>query len=165
MSRRVLYTVRRVHILSTVRFGLILGALLTVVPSFVLALVLLQIVHMLRVQLETWQSINLFNAPITNQPVLVDFISLLRLTNALEVLQSLDRQAFLLVLLLTLGLTFAGGLLVAIISSLFGLFYNVMANISGGIVLELEPVSLPETRTEYSSSYKYRSRIGHEQER
>lgn len=165
MSRRVLYTVRRVHLLSTVRFGLILGAMLTFVPSLTLAVILLQIAHLLRVQLETWQSINLFNAPITNQPVLVDFINLLQLTNALEVLRSLDQQAFLLGLLLTLGLTFAGGLLVAIISSIFGLFYNALASIGGGIVLELEPVSLPESRADYSSSYRYRSQVGHEQER
>ena len=165
MQRTVIYAVRRVRVSSTLRFGLVLGVLLTILPSVVLSWLLLQIVHTLRILLEGWQSIHLFNTPLTNQPVLIDFITLLQLQGILEILRSIDAQATLIGILMTLVLIFLGGLLVAVVASCFGLLYNALAHVSGGVVLELEqvdvhpPVLLPEPDSELYRAYHSRDHV------
>lgn len=128
--------VRRIAYSSLAKFGCLLGGVAMVLPGLVCGLGGVVLVRVLRVWLESWQQ---FNLSILGQNVgSFDLINALRLTALLERLRILDATGPLALLGVAVAVALLGGLLLAVIVVGVGLAYNVLAWLTGGIMLELE---------------------------
>jgi hypothetical protein len=127
--------IQRVGLGSALKFGGVLGALLSVLPSLFGALVGKWIVSTLRALLESWQNIEL--GSILGQSMRVNLTQQLGLEPMLKMLREWDALAWLGVLLVTVALSVFGGALVAAFSGLLAAVYNIVARFSGGIEVEL----------------------------
>ncbi|OGO41121.1 MAG: hypothetical protein A2Z04_04180 [Chloroflexi bacterium RBG_16_57_9] len=133
------FTLRRVSFTSLMRFGCLLGSLAAFTPSLICGLTGLWLVGVLRQWLESWEK---FSLNVLGQTVLtVNLIDTLRLNQALSWLRTLDAWGGPGALAMVLILAAAGGLVLAVIVSLVGLGYNIVAWLTGGIEVELAQIS------------------------
>ena len=123
------YRIRRLHFFPAFKFGCLIGTVVTVLPAFLLALVVYNILGTVRSWLESWAILEL--------PGLLPDLNLLQIINLADVLtqiQRLHNMGWLLVGGLTIGLIIGGGLFSAVMAGLSTLVYNLVAAISGGLV-------------------------------
>lgn len=123
------YRIRRLHFFPAFKFGCLIGTVVTVLPAFLLALVVYNVLGAVRSWLESWAILEL--------PGLLPDLNLLQIINLADVLtqiQRLHNMGWLLVGGLTIGLIIGGGLFSAVMAGLSTLVYNLVAAISGGLV-------------------------------
>lgn len=130
------YAIQKIYTLPLAKFGCILGGLAMLIPGLVGALVIIQVVSLVRILLDQWQAAqaDLLGLGV---PVEFDFITLLGLETVQTAIARLDDQGLLLALLIILVSVIAGGLVVALIILLVGWGYNLLAALTGGLELEL----------------------------
>jgi hypothetical protein len=128
-------SVRRIRILSAVKFGFVVGGLVACLPSLLCGLLSAGAISVLYDWLQTWQSIKINLLVDTLEFNLVD---LLRMDKVLTQLQTLDGRHTLVVLVLALGITALTGLFAALMTGVVGSAYNGIARLSGGIEIEVE---------------------------
>ncbi len=128
--------VRRIPYGSLAKFGLVLGVLGMTVPGLLLGLGGWFVAHALRGWLEGWQAVNisLLGQNITT----LNLLNALHLTDFAARLRVLDAAGPLAVFAVTVAVALIGGLLVAAVTVMLGLAYNLLAWFTGGLVLEIE---------------------------
>lgn len=128
------YRIRRVTIRSLLRFGLVLGSGLALPFGCLFALITAQIIPLLRHFLEVLQGAEY---RLLGQTIRLDFVKMLNLGGLLQTLQTLDQRLGLIVVLALLSITLGMGLVAALLAGLAGWGYNLLADLSGGIELQL----------------------------
>jgi hypothetical protein len=128
------YRVRRIAPGSLGKFGCVLGALVSFLPSLVLAASGMLVVGGLRRLLEGWQQVEI---RLLGQAIPVDAVALLDLESALRTVRMLDSLSWgAIVAVVAVGCA-VGGLVFLVVSSLGGWLYNLVAAVSGGLEVEL----------------------------
>ncbi len=138
------YTVRRVDVSSLSRAGCLLGVLVSLVPSLFCSLSGLRLSQ----ALHRWLG-SLRNAEIggLGLPVSADLVSMFHLEGLLQRLQTLTRSSPLLILVLALLLSLVSGFIISLLFALVGWGYNIIARLSGGLVVELKEVEPIDRQT------------------
>ena len=137
------YRVRRIGLGSLSKFGCMLGALASFLPSLVICWGGMLFVGGLRRLLEGWQRAGFH---ILGQEIRIDFVSLLNLEPLLRTLQEIDSLSWALVILFVVLAALLGGLVFLVMGNLLGWIYNFIAAVSGGLEIELREVSKREGR-------------------
>lgn len=134
------YRVSRVGLGSLSKFGCVLGALVSLVPSLLIGSGGLLALKGIRRLLESWQEVEL---RLLGQPIPIDVVSLLNLEGVLRQVQVLDTMSWLLLIAFMAATCLLGGLLFLVVGDLAGWIYNLIARISGGLEVELTEARQP----------------------
>jgi hypothetical protein len=137
------YRVRRIGLGSLSKFGCVLGALASLLPSLIICWAGMLLVGGLRRLLESWQNAGFH---VLGQRIGIDFVSLLNLEALLRTVQEIDSLSWALVILFVVAASLLGGLVFLVMGNLLGWIYNFVAAISGGLEVELREVSKREGR-------------------
>jgi len=129
------YAVKRVGLGPVARFGCLLGGVVAFLPGLFCSLVGRQTLVLLRHWLERWPVIEL---GALGWGTRLDFVELLRLSGFLDTLRLLTDASWLVVVAWVVVVSAAGGLLVALLTLLAGLAYNLLARLTSGVVIELQ---------------------------
>ena len=131
------YRIRRISLGSLSKFGCVLGALVSFVPSLLLGCGGMLMVSGLHRVLEGWQSAEI---RVLGQAIPIDVIALLGLESLLRDVRMVDSLSWALVILVVALGTGLGGLLFLVVGELAGWLYNLVARVSGGLEVELGDV-------------------------
>lgn len=134
------YTLSRVNPSPLAKFGCTLGGVAMALPGLVCAIGGTQLIAILRRLLETWQSSEIDPLGL-GMPAEFNFIALLGLETAQALIIRLDDQRSLVWLLIFAGSVVGGGILIAGMLLLLGWIYNLLANLTGGLEVELKALS------------------------
>lgn len=126
------YAIHRIHLFPAFKFGCLVGGVIMLLPGLLLGLLARLLVGILRRWLEAWETLSL--GPVAD----VNPLNILKLADFLRELQVLDEQGWLLALALALGVAFSGGLLAGWLAATGAAVYNLLAGLSGGVVLSAE---------------------------
>jgi len=128
--------IRRISLQSLGKVGCFLGMVLALLPSVLCAVLGMGIVQVLRRWLEGWEeiSISLLGKEIAS----FDLVRLLGLTEFLKWLQAIGGASWLAMALVVLILGLFTGLVLAAITILAGLAYNLLASATGGVVVDAD---------------------------
>ncbi len=120
-----------------------LGWIVTVVPSLTCGFVAWRLLIALRGWLEGWEQIDLslFGFDYT-----FDLIDLLQLGDLLAALQAIEGRALPLLIALVIAASILGGGLITFTLVLLGWGYNLLAWLTGGVVVELQELPNPRER-------------------
>jgi hypothetical protein len=129
--------ISRVGLRSLGKFGCVLGALVSWLPSLLTALLGLLLVGGLRRLLESWQGAGF---RILGQEISIDVISLLNLAPLLHAVQQMDDLSWTLVVLLVVVGSLLAGLIFLLMAYVLGGVYNLIARLTGGLEVELREV-------------------------
>ncbi len=132
MSR---YRIRRISLSSTLKFGLALGLLATLLPACLCGFLTASLIGMLRGFVEGMAQAK-FN--ILGQSIPLNLVELLRLGAFLESLRSLEALGWLLALALAIVMGLGAALFVALTALLIGAGYNLLAAVSGGLAVDMD---------------------------
>jgi hypothetical protein len=147
--------IRRISLQSLGKTGCVLGLVLACLPSLLCGILGMGIVQILRHWLEGWQgiTITLFGRQIAS----FDLVQHLGLTEFLKWLQVIGGASWLAVALVVLVLGLFAGLVLAAITVLAGLTYNLLASATGGVVVDAAVVKeLPAAIGEQESAAGHR---------
>ena len=128
------HTIRRIHLLPLARLGCALGAVLGTCPGLAFSLTALQVAAILRRWLENRSAIALGFLEL-------DLVELLGLRPLLHALQTPALSSAGFALALIVSVSALSGLAIAGVILLVGLVYNLLARLTGGVIVELEPLS------------------------
>ena len=128
------YKIRGVTIRSLLRFGLVLGSGLALPFGCLFALIVAQVIPLLRRFLEALQRAEY---SLLGQTIHLDFVKILDLGGTLQTLQTLGQRLGLVFVLALLSVTLGVGLIAALLAGLAGWGYNLLAGLAGGIELQL----------------------------
>ena len=138
------YEIRHLSLRSTLKFGLIAGALLGTLPGLFLGVLLTQIISRAYQFLTGVQNVNVdlppIDAGLISIPLpsfTVDVINALGLQNVIETLTGWNAAGTLVFLLVLLASILGTGLLVALPMLVFSLIYNALAPTAGGFKVDL----------------------------
>jgi hypothetical protein len=134
------YQLRRISAFSIARFGCLLGWLVTIVPSLACGLSAWWALSTVRSWLESWQTVDL------GLLGTLDPIDLVHLKALLVALQAVEGRALPLLIALVIAAGILGGGLIAATLIVLGWGYNLLAWLSGGVVVELQ--ELPNRPTQ-----------------
>jgi hypothetical protein len=137
--------IRRIELASLGKMGCLLGVVAAFLPSLVCGLSALGLANVVREWLEGWQAISI--SVLGQEIATFDLIHFANLDRVLGVLQSLGAMSVLALFLVVLGLALISGLLLALIITVVGLAYNLLASATGGVVVEMrttEPKPSPQ---------------------
>lgn len=128
-------TIRRVSLSSLTKFGCLLGIVAAFLPSLLCGLLGLGLASLVARWLESWQvmTISLLGQKIAT----IDLVHLLNLEQVLETTRVLTSASASVLFLLVLVLAMSSGIVMAIIVTLIGLAYNLLAAASGGLAVEV----------------------------
>ena len=128
-------TIRRVSLSSLTKFGCLLGIVAAFLPSLLCGLLGLGLAGLVARWLESWQvmPISVLGQKIAS----IDLVHLLNLEQVLETTRVLTSASTPALFLLVLALALSSGIVVAIIATLLGLAYNLLAMASGGLAVEV----------------------------
>jgi len=126
--------------LSIARFGCLLGWLVTVVPSLACGLGVWWVEGIVRTWLESWKPIDL------GLLGTLDPIDLVHLKALLEALQTVEGHALPLLVAVVIAAGILGGALIAATLAVLGWGYNLLAWLSGGVVVELQELPTRPTQ-------------------
>ena len=126
--------VTRIHLLPLARLGCALGAVLGVLPGLVCSLTALQVAAGLRRWLENRSAIDMGFLKL-------NLVELLRLGPLLRALQAPALSSAVFAPALIVSASVLSGLAIAGVILLVGLVYNLLARLTGGVIVELEPLS------------------------
>jgi hypothetical protein len=120
--------------MSLGKVGCFLGLLLALLPSLLCGILGVAIAQVLRHWLEGWEelSISLLGQTIVS----FDLVHTLGLAEFLDRLQAIGDASWLVVALVVLVLGLLTGLMLASITVLAGLAYNLLATATGGVVVD-----------------------------
>jgi hypothetical protein len=138
----VKYTIRRISLAPLAEFGCLLGTLASVLPSLLCGLSALRLLRLIRRWLEGWQEGEI---EILGFTAILDFVGLLGLEPVLKLLQSIEPTSWTLLILAIVVVSVASGLLIALTVYVTGLGYNLLAWLTGGLVVELMEVRAPRS--------------------
>lgn len=126
--------IRRINLMSLGKVGCFLGLLLALLPSLLCGILGVAIAQVLRHWLEGWEelSISLLGQTIVS----FDLVHTLGLAEFLDRLQAIGDASWLVVALVVLVLGLLTGLMLASITVLAGLAYNLLATATGGVVVD-----------------------------
>ena len=126
--------IRRINLMSLGKVGCFLGLLLALLPSLLCGILGVAIAQVLRHWLEGWEelSISLLGQTIVS----FDLVHTLGLAEFLNRLQAIGDASWLVVALVVLVLGLLTGLMMASITVLAGLAYNLLATATGGVVVD-----------------------------
>jgi len=128
------YRIRRIGLGSLGKFGCLLGALVSFVPSLILGYGGVLLASGLRGLLEGWEQAQIH---VLGQAIPIDIIGLLNLESLLKTARTVDSlSSTLFIPVVVLG-TLLGGLLFLLAGDLLGWIYNVLARMTGGLEVEL----------------------------
>ena len=130
------YTIRRIHLFPAFKFGCLTGGILMLPFGLLLSLLVRAMIGILRSWLETWDTLSLDVAGKTL--VNVSFLNIVKLADFLRELRALDNQGVLLGLALALAVAVVGGLLAGLLAVFGGAIYNVLAALSGGLIVSAD---------------------------
>jgi hypothetical protein len=136
----VKYRIRRVSTSSIARFGCLLGWIVTVIPGLACGLLGWQAMAVVRDWLQSWEQINV---DLLGFEATLDLIDLLQLKDVLAAMQTVENRVVPLLILLAVAAAVLGGLLVAFMLILLGWGYNLLAGLTGGVMVELQAVPGP----------------------
>ncbi len=131
------YRIRRIGLGSMGKFGCVLGALISLLPSLLVGSGGLLVLRGVRRLLESWQQLEM---RLLGQPIPIDVVSLLRLEGLLRQVQMLETLSWLLLVAFVAAGCVLGGLLFLAVGGLLGWAYNLVAPLSGGLEVELREV-------------------------
>lgn len=131
------YTIHRVAVFSMSKAGFLLGALVSLVPSLFCGLSVLIMSRALHRWLGSLRNVEIDGF---GMPVSADLISAFHLEALLKQLQTLTRSSPILILALAIPLSLISGFIICLILTLAGWGYNVIARLTGGLVVELKEV-------------------------
>jgi hypothetical protein len=137
------YRIKRVGLGSLSRFGCLLGAVVSFVPSLLLGCAGMAVLGGLLRLLESWERAEI---RLLGQAIPIDVIALLNLESILRGLRMLDSLSWALFFLLVVLASGLGGLLFLVVGDLAGWIYNLVAGLSGGLEVELTKVDRPRGR-------------------
>jgi hypothetical protein len=128
------YRIRRVGLGSLSKFGCLLGALVSFVPSLILGCGGVLMASGLRSLLEGWERAQIH---VLGQAIPVDVIALLNLESLLRGARAVDSLSWALFILVVILGSVLGGLLFLVVGDLAGWIYNLVARLSEGLEVEL----------------------------
>jgi hypothetical protein len=131
------YRIRRISTGSIVRFGCLLGWIVTVIPGLLCGLAGWRLAVGLRGWLQSWENVTL---SFLGFEYTLDLADLLQLEGVLNALQTIENRALPLMLALLVAVAVLGGLVIALVSLLLGWGYNLLAWLTGGVTVELQEV-------------------------
>jgi hypothetical protein len=131
------YTIRRISLAPLAKFGCLLGILASLLPSLLCSLGTLRLLDFIRRWLEDWQEGEI---EILGLTATLDFIELLGLEPVLRFLQAVEPMSWTFLILAVVVMSVASGLLIALTIYVTGLGYNLLAWLTGGLVVELKDV-------------------------
>jgi len=126
--------IRRISLLSLGKVGCFLGIVLALLPSLLCGIIGMGIVQVLRRWLEGWEEISI--SLLGQEIATFDLVQKLGLTEFLDSLQVIAGASWLAVALIVLLLGLFTGLVLAAITILAGLAYNLLATATGGVVVD-----------------------------
>lgn len=130
--------IMHIEVGSTFAFSFVIGVLLSIVPSLVSVMTAKWLIQASRVTMERWVDREVLS--IMGQPISVNLIEVLGLTDQLARLQAWDALGGLATILAVLLLSLFGGLLLAVLVGLVTVAYNVTARRWRGIRVDLRAV-------------------------
>jgi hypothetical protein len=131
--------IERLNLASLGKMGCLLGAVAAILPSLLCGILGVAMAALASRWLESWQDLTI--AFLGREIARFDLVSLLHLEGVLEFLQALATASVPAVLLGLLGMALASGLFLAVIIMLTGLAYNLLASVTGGVVVEMSAVT------------------------
>jgi len=133
------FRVRRIGLTSSAKFGFVTGAVTAAPVGIVVAFVVRLVIGWLRHLLEGWQGAAIDAGLLGKVPV--DMIRVLGLGGMLATVRQLDELPLVTVAIVFVVVMLAAGALAAATASWWAMAYNVIALLSGGLTVELEPES------------------------
>ena len=130
--------IERLNLASLGKMGCLLGAVAAFLPSLLCGILGIATAALASRWLEGWQDLTIDF--LGREIARFDLVSLLHLEGVLEFLQALATASVPVVLLGLLGMALASGLFLAVIIMLTGLAYNLLASVTGGVVVEMSAV-------------------------
>jgi len=137
------YTIRRISLVPLAKFGCLLGTLAGLLPSLLCSLSALRLLGLVRRWLEGWQE---GEFEILGFTATLDFVELLGLEPVLKLLQAIGPMPWTFLILAVVVMSVASGLLITLTVYVTGLGYNLLAWLTGGLVVELKEVRAPGPR-------------------
>jgi hypothetical protein len=138
------YTIRRISLAPLARFGCLLGTLVSFLPSLLCSLSTLRLLGLVRHWLEGWQEGEIEILGLTT--ITLDFVELLGMEPVLELLQTIEPISWTFLVLAVVVISVVSGFLIALTVYVTGLGYNLLAWLTGGLVVELKAVRTPGPR-------------------
>lgn len=141
---RIKYRLRSISTFSIARFGCLLGWIVTVIPSLVCGLVAWLTAATVQSWLEGWEQIQL---SLLGFDYTFNLIEILHLDGVLGTLQTVEGRTLPLLAGLLVATSILGGVLITLTLVLLSWGYNLLAWLTGGVVVELqEPPELDPQR-------------------
>jgi hypothetical protein len=128
------YRIKRVGLGSLGKFGCLLGALVSFVPSLILGCGGVLAASGLRSLLEGWEQAQI---RVLGQAIPIDIIALLNLESLLRSARAVDNLASALFIPMVVLGTVLGGWLFLLVGDVVGWIYNLVAQMTGGLEVEL----------------------------
>lgn len=129
------YTIRRISLIPLAKFGCLLGTLFSFLPSLLCSLSTLRLLELVRRWLESWREGQI---EILGFTATLDFIELLGLERVLKLLQTVKPVSWPFLILIAVVMSAASGFLIALMTCVTGLGYNLLAWLTGGLTIELK---------------------------
>ena len=126
--------IRRISLQSLGKVGCFLGIVLACLPSLLCGILGMGIVQVLRRWLEGWEEISI--SILGKEIATFDLVHYLGLAEFLKWLQTIGGASWLVVALVVLVLGLFTGLVLALLTMLAGLAYNLLASATGGVVVD-----------------------------
>lgn len=134
------YVIRRVNPVSALLYGLLLGLVGSLIPSFLLG----WLVRVALLQLQTLLGRLTFVIPLPlGEGLTVDLVQLLQIGETQARLTALGTRGGALMLAIALGTAAAVMLLTGLTAAVGALFYNLFARALGGVEVTLDPMDAP----------------------
>lgn len=130
--------IRHISLQSLGKLGCVLGIVLACLPSLLCGILGMAIVQVLRRWLEGWEEISI--SLLGKEIATFDLVQKLGLTEFLDALQTIGGVSWLVVALVVLVLGLFTGLVLASITMLTGMVYNMLASTTGGVVVDADVV-------------------------
>jgi hypothetical protein len=134
------YRLEHISTLSIARFGCLLGWVITVIPSLACGLVAWRLAVAARAWLEGLRQIT-FN--VLGAEFSFELIQILHLEQVLAALRAIEADTLPLLVIFVIGVGILGGGLIAVTLVVLGWGYNLLAWLTGGVVVDLQPVPSP----------------------
>lgn len=138
------YEIRHISLWSTLRFGLLAGALLGTLPGLCFGSLAVRVLQLVAQLFERMQNVNVQPPPIatgfgdiTLPNIALNLVDTLGLTGTADSVNSLGASSALVFLLVLGGSIIASGLLVTLPMLIFSLLYNGIAPLAGGFNIDV----------------------------
>ncbi|MGD8624307.1 MAG: hypothetical protein PVJ34_07220 [Anaerolineae bacterium] len=138
--------IRRISLGSLGRMGCLLGIVAAFLPSLLCGLLGMGLTGLIYRWLTSWQEVPL--SVLGREITTFDFVQLMGLEKAVDVLQVLTSASGAVLALVVLALALLSGLLLALIIMVVGLGYNLLASATGGVVVEMQVPAKKEPAAE-----------------